>query len=86
MISRCSEARDRTTNRSEWSSETTTETTTGGYRRSAVTSIDATRTELSVATGVRSGPKIPYQTPARPCDSTACRRGVVIVERLLDSL
>ena len=53
MISRCSEARDRTRNRSEWSSETTTDTTPGGYRRTAVTSIDATRTELSVATGER---------------------------------
>jgi hypothetical protein len=33
MISSCSEARDRITNRSEWSSETTTDATSGGYRR-----------------------------------------------------
>jgi hypothetical protein len=51
MISRCSEARDRTTNRSEWSSETTTDDTTSGYRRTPATSIDATCTEFSVATG-----------------------------------
>ena len=44
MISRCSEARERTMNRSEWSSETTTDDTNGGYRRTPVTSIDATRT------------------------------------------
>ena len=46
MISRCSEARDRTRNRSEWSSETTTDATSGGYRRTPVTSIDATRTSV----------------------------------------
>jgi hypothetical protein len=51
MISRCSETRDRATHRSEWSSETTTEATTGGYRTWAVTSIDAKRTELSATTG-----------------------------------
>ena len=49
MISRCSEARDRTTNRSEWSGETTTDDTTSGYRRTPATSIDATCTEFSVA-------------------------------------
>ena len=40
MISRCSEARDRTMNRSEWSRETTTDDTTAGYRRRPVTSIE----------------------------------------------
>ena len=50
MISRCSEARDWTRNRNEWSSETTTEDTTAGYRRMPGTSIDATRTKFSVTT------------------------------------
>ena len=44
MISRCSETRDRTMNRSEWSSEKTTDATKRGYRRTSVTSIEATRT------------------------------------------
>jgi hypothetical protein len=35
MISRCSEARERTVNRSEWSSETTTDDTTADYRKNA---------------------------------------------------
>jgi hypothetical protein len=51
MISRCSAARDRTRNRSEWSSETRTDATSGGYRRRPVTSIDATRTVFQIATG-----------------------------------
>jgi hypothetical protein len=42
---------DRNTNRSEWSSETTTDDTTAGYRRRPATSIDASRTVFSVATG-----------------------------------
>jgi hypothetical protein len=50
LISRCSEARERTMNRSEWSSETRTDDTNGGYRRTPETSIDATRTVFSVAT------------------------------------
>ena len=51
MISRCSEARERTMNWSERSRERRTDDTTGGYRRMTVTSIDATRTVFSVATG-----------------------------------
>jgi hypothetical protein len=50
MISRCSEARDRTKNRSEWSSETTTDATTGGYPRTPVTSINSRRTMFTVGT------------------------------------
>src|SRR5688572_24516659 len=50
MISRCREIRDRTMNRSEWSSEKTTEATNRGYLRTYVTSIDATRTVFSAAT------------------------------------
>ena len=50
MISRCSEARERTVNRSEWSSETTTDDTTAGYRRMPATSIDAMRTVFLVGT------------------------------------
>jgi hypothetical protein len=50
MISKCSEARETSRNRSEWSSETTDDTP-AGYRRTIVTSIDATRTAFSVATG-----------------------------------
>src|SRR5215475_1442731 len=49
MISRCSDTRDRTMNRSEWSSEKT-DATNRGYRRTHVTSIDATRTVFSIAT------------------------------------
>ena len=41
MISRCNEARDWTTNRSEWSSDTMTDDTTAGYRRTPATLIDA---------------------------------------------
>ena len=41
---RCSDARDRTRNRSEWSSEMRTDTTSRGYRRTPVTSIGATCT------------------------------------------
>jgi hypothetical protein len=37
MISRCSDARDRSKNRNEWRSETTTDATTGGYPRTTVT-------------------------------------------------
>ena len=51
MISRCSEARERTVNRSEWSSETTTDDTTAGYRRTPATSIDAMLTMFLVGTG-----------------------------------
>jgi hypothetical protein len=50
MISRCSEARERTVNRSEWSGETTTDDTTAGYRRTPATSIDAMRTVFLVGT------------------------------------
>ena len=56
MISRCSERRDWTTNRSEWSSETTTDDTTAGYRRMPITSIYATRTKFSVATSPTATP------------------------------
>jgi hypothetical protein len=56
MISRCSETRDRTRNRSEWSSEKTTETTRRGYLRTYATSIDATRTVFSAATAVVVAP------------------------------
>lgn len=45
-ISRCNDSRDRTMNRSEWSSEKTKDATTRGYRRTCVTSIDATRTVI----------------------------------------
>ena len=51
MISKCSEARERTMNWSEWSRERRTDDTTGGYRRMPGTSIDATRTVFSGATG-----------------------------------
>ena len=51
MISRCSETRDRNMNRREWSSEKTTDATKRGYRRTSITSIDATRTMFSIATG-----------------------------------
>src|SRR4029434_91600 len=51
MISRCSETRERIVNRSEWSSETTTDATKRGYRRMSITSIDATRTVFSTPTG-----------------------------------
>ncbi len=51
MISRCSEARERTVNRSEWSSETTTDDTTAGYRRTPATSIAAMRTVFLVGPG-----------------------------------
>ena len=70
-ISRCSEARDRATHRSEWSSDTTTETTLGGYRRSSVTSIDATRPELSVATGCRLR-RISHRLRCRRAPNSAC--------------
>jgi hypothetical protein len=50
MISRCSETRERTMNRSEWSSEARTGDTKGGYRRTLGTSIDTTRTVISAAT------------------------------------
>ena len=43
---------DRATHRGEWSSDTTTDAATGGYRTWAVTSVDATRTNLSVATAM----------------------------------
>ncbi len=50
MISRCSEAREWIVNRSEWSSETTTDDTTAGYRRMPAISIDAMRTVFLVGT------------------------------------
>ena len=50
MISRCSETRERTMNRSERSSEAMTGDTKGGYRRTLGTSIDTTRTVISAAT------------------------------------
>jgi putative transposase len=50
MISMCSEARERSVNRREWSSETTTVDTTAGYRRTPATSIDAMRTVFLVGT------------------------------------
>ena len=50
MISRCSDSRDRIMNRSEWSSEKTTDATKQGYRRTSITSIEATRTVFSTAT------------------------------------
>jgi ankyrin repeat protein len=50
MISRCSEARERTVNRSERSSEMTTDDTIAGYRRTPATSIDAMRTVFLVGT------------------------------------
>jgi hypothetical protein len=66
MISRCREIRDRTMNRSEWSSERTTDATNRGYLRTYVTSIDAMRTVFLAATlcyrvfiialSLRSGP------------------------------
>jgi hypothetical protein len=46
MISRWSAARDRSRNRTEWS-EATTDNTRGGYRRTGVTSIEATCTLFS---------------------------------------
>jgi hypothetical protein len=55
-ISRCNESRDRTINRSEWSSEKT-DATNRGYRRTHVTSIDATRTVFSIATGRAVAPR-----------------------------
>jgi hypothetical protein len=55
MISRCSEARERTVNRSEWSSETTTDDTTAGYRRTPATSIDAMLTMFLVGTAEKAG-------------------------------
>ena len=53
MIYRCSEARDRTRDGIEWSSEMTTDETNGGYRRAAVTSYDRTRTAFLVGTGLK---------------------------------
>jgi hypothetical protein len=50
MISRCREIRDQTMNRSEWSSERTTDATNRGYLRTYVTSIDAMRTVFLAAT------------------------------------
>ena len=68
MISRCSAARDRTRNRSEWSSETRADATSGGYRRKPVTSIDATRTVFPIATA--SALRSPFWT-ARECYQSA---------------
>jgi hypothetical protein len=53
MISRCSEARETSRNRSEWSSETTTDVTHGAYRRTLATSIEATVTSFLVGTAPR---------------------------------
>jgi len=49
-VSRCREARELAMNRSEWSRETKTDDTNGGYRRTPVTAINATRTVFSAAT------------------------------------
>ena len=51
MTSRCSAAREQTSRRSEWTSETRTDVTIRGYPRTPTTSMDATRTVFSVATG-----------------------------------
>lgn len=50
VISRSNEARERTMNRSEWSSERRTDDTNGAYRRTRVTSSDTTITVFLVAT------------------------------------
>jgi hypothetical protein len=71
MISRCSAARDRTRNRSEWSSETRTDATRGGYRRKPVTSIDATRTVFPIVTG--SSPAIKCNVLRLPQHSECLR-------------
>ena len=52
-ISRCSDTRDRTKNRSEWKKDTRTDTTARGYRRIPATSSDATGTAFLVGTGDR---------------------------------
>jgi hypothetical protein len=67
MISRCSETRERTVNRREWSSETTTVDTTAGYRRTPVTSIDAMRTVFLVGTGVVASENVIYLMPPDFC-------------------
>jgi len=50
-ISRCSDARDRSAKRREWSSETTTEVTLRGYSRRPVTAMDPTRPLFLIRTG-----------------------------------
>jgi hypothetical protein len=59
MICRCGEARERTLNWSEWSRERMTDDTAGGYRRMPGTSIDATGTVFSVATGGQTARRQP---------------------------
>ena len=50
-ISRCSNVRDRSAKRREWSGETTTEVTLRGRSRPPVTSMDAIRTVFLIRTG-----------------------------------
>ena len=79
MISRCSETRDPIMNRSEWMSEKTTDATKRGYRRTPITSIDATPTMFLTATimhSVRSTPQTAITHKQR------CR---TISQRLRDS-
>ena len=52
MLSRYSEARDRTMNSSEWSRKRRRLGTVGAYRRTSVNSIDLTRTLFSEGTVV----------------------------------
>ena len=54
MISRCSDARDRSSSRSEWGSETTTDVTTGGCPRTPLTSNGSRRTMFTVGTARRA--------------------------------
>jgi hypothetical protein len=72
MISRCSDARERTMNRSEWSSEKTTDAMNRGYRRTSITSIEARRTVYSIATTLR-------EEQARPRLSTEIQEPNVAV-------
>ena len=67
MISRCSEARERTMNRSEWSSETTTDDTTAGYRRMPGTSVDEPRTEILVPAGAWAHSRNSSDSSRRSC-------------------
>jgi hypothetical protein len=77
-ISKCSEARERTMNRSEWSREKRTDDTNGGYRTAPVTSIDATRTAFSVTTGVCPSARdnSRQENENRPCRTT--RRCIIV--------
>ena len=64
-ISRCSAARDRTRNRSEWRSETRTDATNRAYRRTPVTSINAMRTVFLVGTARAKAPNLRDQRCVR---------------------